>query len=469
MKKSVNCFLISFCLIFSLVIPASAETMSSEITVTNADGTTLTKLTDGNESTVQTCAAGELHIRSTGDIGALYIVFDDFCPDWGIVTPSGKQSLSKNQFLHAFADTASILGGTQKEVTLYFSRETKICDIYAFTDTNVPDWVQIWQPPCEKADLLLLSSHADDEQLFFAGILPYYAGERQLAVQVAYFTNHNNQPKRRHEQLNGLWTVGVRHYPIIGDLPDLYAESKQTALQNWQKYGFAEQDIVGSQVALLRRFRPQVVIEHDINGEYGHGAHILNTDTLLQALAVSKNAQSFPQSAEQYGTHTPKKVYIHLYEKNPVIMNWDIPLARFGGKTAYEVSCEGFACHASQHWTWFKKWLLGTDTKPITKATDISTYSPCRYGLYFTEVGADTEGNDFFENITPYAEQERQAQAEKERLLQEQQKQAEQAEQKQAESEQTPMRAWWLWVAAPIVLILSAVCGNWIYKKRRLP
>ena len=69
---------------------------------------------------------------------------------------------------------------------------------------ELPDWVQTWEPPCTEADLLLISSHSDDEQLFFAGILPYYAVERQMEVQVAYVVQHfevygTQEHRRPHE------------------------------------------------------------------------------------------------------------------------------------------------------------------------------------------------------------------------------------------------------------------------------
>ena len=87
-------------------------------------------------------------------------------------------------------------------------------------------------------------------------------------------------------------------------------------------------------------------------------------------------------------------------------MNWDVPLASYDGLTAFQVSNLGYNVHTSQHWTWFTRWIRGTKDAPITAASQITTYSPCLYGLYRTTVGADTPGvNDFFENITPYAEQ----------------------------------------------------------------
>ena len=87
-------------------------------------------------------------------------------------------------------------------------------------------------------------------------------------------------------------------------------------------------------------------------------------------------------------------------------MDFDTPLQAFDGKTAFEVSQEGFGCHKSQHWTWFYKWMYGTDDNPISKAADIKTYSPCHYGLYESKVGMDELGGDFFENVQTYKERE---------------------------------------------------------------
>ena len=93
------------------------------------------------------------------------------------------------------------------------------------------------------------------------------------------------------------------------------------------------------------------------------------------------------------------KTYLHLYGENKITMNWDIPLSRFGGMTAYEVSKLGYACHLSQQYTWFTKWLKGSGDS-YTSATQIKSYKPTEYGLYRTTVGCDTVGGDFFENLT---------------------------------------------------------------------
>ena len=100
-------------------------------------------------------------------------------------------------------------------------------------------------------------------------------------------------------------------------------------------------------------------------------------------------------------------------------MDYDTPLEYFNGKTAYEVSKEGYSKHLSQQWTWFTDWINGKNDN-YTKATDIKTYSPLKYGLFFSNVGEDIQKNDMFENIKYYkvqeVEEEQQSQKEQELL-----------------------------------------------------
>ena len=101
-----------------------------------------------------------------------------------------------------------IVGDSGKESYL------KINEVFVFGDGDLPDWVQRWEPTPEKADLLLLVAHPDDELIFFGGTIPTYAVERGMNVVVAYMSYSNTT--RRSELLNGLWHLGVRQYPVIG-------------------------------------------------------------------------------------------------------------------------------------------------------------------------------------------------------------------------------------------------------------
>lgn len=362
-------------------------------------------ITDGDERTVVTYPQGStLTLKSDDVISAVYIKFDRLPSEWTLSAGGRSVRCGRYGFLHEYCDVAALLGETH-EVTLTFDgADTEVCDIFVFSGDDIPDWVQRWEPAEGDADLVLLSTHADDEQLFLLGVLPYYAGEMGYQVQVIYFTNHWAVRDRPHEQLNGLWTVGVTRYPVISELPDGWngvARDMKNAYRSAVANGFTRDRLVELQVEYLRRFRPQVVVGHDPNGEYGHPQHIINTETLMDALTLAADPTYSEETAADYGVWDVPKTYLHLYGENRITMDWDRPLARFGGKTAYEMSKLGFACHRSQHYTWFSDWLSGARGN-YTKATDIKKYSPTEYGLYRTTVGADTGvgGWDFFENLT---------------------------------------------------------------------
>ena len=375
---------------FILPMRAEAADITEKLEVSVESGGSSGKIKDGSTYTRESFSPSEkLILKSAEEISGIYVIWQKIYGSWELSSGNSTQRCGENGFLHEYV---AIENPSSEIILTLPDKDTEICEIYAFSQGELPDWVQAWNPPCERADLMLLSTHSDDEQLFFLGVLPTYAGQRHLKVQVVYMTNHWDTESRPHEQLNGLWTVGVRNYPIIGSFPD----DADTLSQNGEAVSetlersldiFGKDKLIAFQKEMLERFQPQVVIAHDIEGEYHHGAHMANTWSLQQAL--ERSSWSVP------------KVYIHLWNENEIIMDWDQPLSAFGGKTAYEVSKMGYACHESQQWTWFTRWIQGDG---INKASDIEKYSPCRYGLYSTAVGQDEQKNDFMEHITPYAD-----------------------------------------------------------------
>ena len=344
-----------------------------------------------------------LLLAHEGGIGSLYLIFDGPYGDYTITVPDTDQTFTAGTsgFLHEYLDLEAIFGTAPVRVQLSFAEGGKLNELYAFTPGGVPDFVQKWEPPAEgKTDIALFSTHGDDEQLFFAGLLPDYAGERDCQVQVIYMTDHRNMTNRRaHEMLDGLWAVGVKTYPVFGKFGDYNSRSKVEAYQKYRQKGIVKQDILSFVVEQLRRFRPKVAVGHDLEGEYGHGMHMIYAELLCKAVEISADPQEYPKSAEVYGTWDVPKTYLHLYPDNPILLDWDQPLQSFGGMTAYEVTKNlGFPSHASQQ-SYYSWYFSGKDT-----AAEITQYSPREFGLYRSTVGEDAEKNDFLENVTTYAQ-----------------------------------------------------------------
>lgn len=386
---------------FITVSVFAKEAPEAELTLSAGSG----KLSNGSETDAFT--ASEITVTSAEPLSSLYLIYSYQAVDFEI--SDGDQTIAqKGLFLHRFLSLTDLFGEAKREVNLRFSEPVALAEIYGFFPGALPDWVQIWKEAENEADLCLFSTHADDEQLFFAGVLPYYAGEKGMEVQVVYLTDHKNEPGRRHELLNGLWTVGVTRYPVIGILPDAWngvTKTLEYGYENALSKGITKDDLVAFQTEMLRRFKPLVVVGHDVFGEYGHPQHQVNCDTLIIALENSADASFCPASAAQYGVWDTPKAYLHLYGENAIYMDWDDPLARFNGKTAFEMTQEGFSCHKSQQYTWFRTWIFGSGGE-IRRASQIKTYSPCCYGLYRTLVGADEEKNDFFEHLLTRKEAE---------------------------------------------------------------
>ncbi|MCL2125222.1 MAG: PIG-L family deacetylase [Oscillospiraceae bacterium] len=355
-----------------------ANDLTETLTIELSNGASTTTLLDRSYTTKKTVEAGStLKINAPEIIHALYIIWDLPPGEW-FISGEPSQSCGNNGFIHEYI----ALSSPSTEITMQFpNTDSTICDVYAFTEGAAPQWVQTWEQPCAKADLLLLPTHADDEHLYFAGIMPYYAGELGYRVQVAYLTNHWNEPPRPHELLNGLWTVGIRYYPIIGGFNDRYAESLSEAQS---MYGL--DNVVSYQVDLLRRFKPEVVVGHDVNGEYGHGVHMLNAYALQIAVEEADDAAKYPASATKYGTWDTPKLYLHLYPDNAITLDWNMPLSNFGGATAYDMAVAGYACHISQ-----QQWAFAVPQNGPTGH---------KFGLVRSTVGPDIIGGDLFENIS---------------------------------------------------------------------
>lgn len=364
------------------------------------------RLFDGDLESAQHCtekAWVSLH-RQEG-IGSIYLIFNRDCDFLTLTDEEAQWSVvqSTNKMLHCFVDLEQVFGYLPSSVRVTFpAGGVWINELGVFSPGALPDWVQQWQRiPEGEADLLLLSTHGDDEQLFFAGLLPWYAGEQKKRVQVVYFTDHRNLTSIRvHEMLNGLWAVGVRDYPVFGPFPDYYTFDLEDAYRYYERIGYPRRELLSFVVRQLRFYQPLVAVGHDQAGEYGHGMHQLTADLLKEAVTLSAQAEAYPEWTEQYGVWQVPKTYLHLYPENPIVMDWDIPMEAFGGMSAYEVTKErGFPCHESQQrdFAWY--------FRGMARADEVDQYSPCRYGLFQTTVGVDTGAGDFFEHLEDYRPQ----------------------------------------------------------------
>lgn len=319
-------------------------------------------------------------------IAGLYVCFGNMPESWEIQTSDdGKDWFTAvpgdTRFLHAYVALPQPAQYVRLAVTSEKKTALRINDLFVLSEGDLPDWVQVWQPTEAKADILFLSTHPDDELIFFGGAIPTYAVEQQRKVVVAYFTRSNTT--RSSELLNGLWHMGVRTYPVIGNFKDSYAKNLKAAYKSAGGKGKVNEWIVG----LYRQYKPEVVVTQDTNGEYGHKQHMMIADAAQNCIALAANEDEFTASTIAYGTWQVKKLYLHLYPENQITFDWTVPLKSMNGATGIELAEEAYTLHKTQASSGMS--VTETGTK----------YDNRVFGLAFTTVGEDVRKDDFLENI----------------------------------------------------------------------
>lgn len=389
-----------------LIIPAcaeEAENLTSGLTVNVVDKAGKTKcITDGKYTTFWESSKRSdpwVVISSEKPVYGLYLCFQKMPDSFAIQKESGDgwATVATNadcRYHHIFFD----LGGLKKiRIISTVGKKTVMGfnEIFAFGKGEIPDWVQRWQEPAGKADLLVLVAHPDDELLFTGGAIPYYGAELGKNVQVAYLSSSNTT--RRSEALNGLWAMGVRNYPEFGPFADRYAKTGKT--KDSYKEAGGKQKVLDWVNELYRKYKPDVVITHAENGEYGHPQHKMVADAAKECFTLAADAMQSPASYQAYDTWQVKKLYLHLYgdEADQTVLDWERPLSAFGGKTGAEIAAEAFALHVSQKGMGAGK---GDRFEAFTvETTGAKRYPYDHYGLRNTTVGPDEAKNDLFEHI----------------------------------------------------------------------
>ena len=324
-----------------------------------------------------------LSVESATAFSNIYIEWDVIPGLYELVWDGGRISCGENGFFHEFIRLPQPV--TQVRFAFPDASKHVICQVDLFTAGSAPEGVQVWLPPCEEADILVFPTHSDDDVLFFGPLMAYYAIEKEYKIQTAFMVEHHGYPERNHERLNGLWEMGIRHYPILGTAPDTPTYDITAAMTH-----YASSNIDQWQVEQIRRCKPFVVVGHDFEGEYGNGGHKVNAYYLAQTVESAADPAVFPESAAQYGVWETPKFYVHLYAENEIILDVNTPLAKdAAGRTPFEIAVDAFKCHVSQHPTGFRvrqEGYRGYDCRP--------------FGLYRSLVGKDTT-TDIMENIDP--------------------------------------------------------------------
>lgn len=277
-----------------------------------------------------------------------------------------------------YSDWVALTPDTSRVVIAPAGQEVSLSTVRVYADDYPRHAVQTWGESPEKLDILLVSTHQDDELLFLGGTLADYLA-RGASANVLYVAE--GERMRMREALDGLWTEGLRGYPIVLGLPDELTMSVTQAESRWAKY-----DPQKLLVRAFRQYKPEVIVTQDFNGEYGHGQHKAAVKMTAEGVALAADPNYDPESAALYGTWQVKKLYVHCYQENQVVMDWNRPLDETGVITPLFLTKEAYDKHRTQQASF-----------SIQKAD--REYDNSRFGLYFTAVGPDENKKDFLEHI----------------------------------------------------------------------
>lgn len=369
----------------------AARNIIKECQVSSPSGKHFGWLSDGRARYGFESAKGKnsyLQITAKEPIHGLYFQWKEPC-EWVLQSRVDGQwtELSRHGQSGMAQEYVPVEGLTELRVVRQGDRQgtLAIAELQVLSAGELPPGVHNWQPAHEKADLLVLSAHPDDEWIFMGGTIPYYAVERGAKVTVAYLTYADST--RRQELLDGLWVGGLRNYPELGDFDDQYRSTLKGIYLLW-----GEDKCKAFVTGVMRKYRPEVVVTHDLEGEYGHGAHCAAADSALFAFDAAADAAYTQAPGAPWQV---KKLYLHLWAENQLRMDWKTPMELFGGKTPLEVAREGYACHVTQRGGrhdfqkktfWFKVYDGGVLDNAL-------------FGLSRSVVGLDEAKNDFLENI----------------------------------------------------------------------
>ena len=125
-------------------------------------------------------------------------------------------------------------------------------------------------------DLMIVCAHPGDEYLFLSGALPLYAGEQGRSAVVVYLCESDEATQAAAKK--ALARFGDQVQAVFGTFSNKYASSKDQQLRFWDSRA-----VITYLVSVIREYKPAIVLTHQPQGEYGHGAHIVTSDSVFMA------------------------------------------------------------------------------------------------------------------------------------------------------------------------------------------
>ena len=267
-----------------------------------------------------------------------------------------------------------------------------------------------WNPTPDKVDVLVISTHPDDEGIFMGSVLPYITQVRQVEALHLSMTSGdwlaaNGAPDwRREQELRAAdWVYGFRNEPLFARFRDAPTKTLDDTWDYWADGQLDGDDVAEGRAAAtlyiaeqIRRYQPEVLVVSDLDGEYGHNNHRATSIAAADAYELAMNPTLDIDGLDAW---QPKKYYIHQSEANGLgttgydFVNWlfhdyteDVSIDTDGDgipdATPHEIADLGLDEHVSQG---------QPDVSTVFRTGEnYDGHHTEWWGLYRSTVGADT-------------------------------------------------------------------------------
>jgi len=240
-----------------------------------------------------------------------------------------------------------------------------------------------YEPQPDKAVIMFVHAHPDDEQFQFGGTMTHYAMNLKVPVIGVLMTNGDDGGDpiiREIETRNAYLATGMRNEPVMLNFDDCAGwtdEGTDGVALNWRNWG-GQDYVIGVVTELIRRHKPDIILAHSRNS---YPNHQLSSEVATAAFKAAGDPTQYPeQIAKGLKAWQPKKLYERGMWVNAFTHSWTMKVP--DGRTVQEAQSTSLQYHVSQGMS--GSW--GASSSP--------------FGLTESIVGADNGATNFLQNIT---------------------------------------------------------------------